>query len=169
MCHGLIPWRFGYICHRLIPWRFGYICHGLIPWRFGYICHRLIPWRFGYICHGLIPWRFGYICHRLIPWRSGYICHGLIPSRFGQGAQGSRSDSFQLCQDLDAPAILACIQTLVQGLKASADIFARLHLNLIRSRRDLTTSASSVVRTTALRASLRTLPASQADLFNDHV
>ena len=29
------------------------------------------------------------------------------------------SDSFQLCQDLDAPAILACIQTLAQGLKAS--------------------------------------------------
>ena len=36
------------------------------------------------------------------------------------------SDSFQLRQDLDAPAILALIQTLAQGLKASADIFARL-------------------------------------------
>ena len=69
-------------------------------------------------------------------------------------------DSFQLRQHLDAPAVLACIQTLEQGLKASADIFARLHLNLIRARRDSTMSAPSVVRTTALRASLRTLPVS---------
>ena len=79
------------------------------------------------------------------------------------------SDSFQLRQDLDAPAILACIQTLVQGLKASADIFARLHLNLFLARRDSTMSAPSVLCTTALRASLRTLPVSQADPFNDHV
>ena len=79
------------------------------------------------------------------------------------------SDSFQLRQGLDALAILACIQTLAQGLKASADIFARLHVNLIRARRDSTMSASSLARTPALSASLRTLPVSQADLFNDHV
>ena len=79
------------------------------------------------------------------------------------------SDTFQLRQDLDAPAILAFIQTLAQGLKASADVFARLHLNPILARRDLTMSASSVARTPALRSSLRSLPVSQAGLFNDHV
>ena len=79
------------------------------------------------------------------------------------------SDSIQVRQDVDAPAILACSQTLAQSLKASADIFARLHLNLIRARRDSTMSASSVVHTTVLRASLRTLPVSQADHCNDHV
>ena len=51
------------------------------------------------------------------------------------------SDSSHLRQDLDAPAILAFIQTLAQGLKASADIFARLHLNPILARRDSTMSA----------------------------
>ena len=79
------------------------------------------------------------------------------------------SDSFQLRQDLDPPVILACIRTLAQGPKASADIFARLHLNSILARRDSTMSAPLVARTPALRASLRTLPVSQADLFNDHV
>ena len=44
---------------------------------------------------------------------------------------GPESDLLQLCQDLDAPVIL----TLVQGLEASSDAFARLHLNPILARR----------------------------------
>ena len=68
------------------------------------------------------------------------------------------SDSFQLHHNLHAPAILALIQTLAQGLKASADIFARLHFKPILARRDSTMSASSVVLTSGLRTSLRTLP-----------
>ena len=56
-----------------------------------------------------------------------------------------------------------------QGLKASADIFARLHFNPILARRDSTLSASSVVRTPGLRASLRTLPVGQDGLFTNHV
>ena len=79
------------------------------------------------------------------------------------------SDSFQLHQDLNAPAFLACIQTLAQGLKASADIFTRLRLNPILARRDLIMSASSLAHTPTMQASLRTLPVSQASLFNDHV
>ena len=79
------------------------------------------------------------------------------------------SDSFQLHQDLDAPAILALIQTLAQGLKASADISTRLHFNPILARRDSTLSASSVVRTPGLHTSIRTLPVGQDGLFNNHV
>ena len=79
------------------------------------------------------------------------------------------SDSFQLHQDLDAPAILALIQTLAQGLKTSTDILARLHFHPILARWDSTMSASSVVRTPGLRASLCTLPVGQDGLFNNHV
>ena len=78
-------------------------------------------------------------------------------------------DSFELRHDLDAPAILALIQTLAQGLKALADIFARLHFKPILARRDSTMSASSVARTPCLRASLHTLPVCEDGLFSSHM
>ena len=64
------------------------------------------------------------------------------------------SNSFQVHQDLDASAILAFIQTLMQDLKTSADVFAKLHPNHILAKRDSVLLAFFVTCASALRASL---------------
>ena len=51
------------------------------------------------------------------------------------------SDTFQLRQDLDASAILAFIQTLAQGLKASANVLA--HLSPARTLHPIPTPGKS--------------------------
>ena len=77
------------------------------------------------------------LCQHLWPSREEMKKHSLEATSVMDSFLGSlvgALNSFQLPQDLDAPAILAFIQTLEQSLKAAADAFARLHLNPILAR-----------------------------------
>ncbi|KAL8607181.1 hypothetical protein ACOMHN_009575 [Nucella lapillus] len=76
---------------------------------------------------------------------------------------------FKLRHSPDPAAVVPFIQSMAEGLKYSADAFARLHMISVLARRDAVLSASQVTRFHSCRASLRALLVRPGSLFGNHV
>ena len=78
-------------------------------------------------------------------------------------------ESFALRRSPDIPSIVAFIQAMAEGLKASSDAFTRAYLNAVIARRDAVLDASSVASSVSTKASLRAVPIQHGSLFGSHV
>ena len=79
-------------------------------------------------------------------------------------------DSFSFKQEFDGEDFTVFVQALSEGLKLTASVLAKLHMNIVLCRRDALLQKSTSVKDQKCQAALRAVPLHQSALFgNDHI